>query len=78
MKRTTKCIICLKKATCYTGHVVKEGEPISAGWCREHAEVYLRPWDEPSESLGSLYLGNKMGCYGGWMECYGIEDYKFE
>jgi len=60
MKGTEKCIVCLKPAIWYRGHVVvKNGEDIIAGWCEEHHDI-----ETP-------YLMNKKGCYGGYNKIYG-------
>ncbi len=35
--KTANCIICLEKATSYTGHVLKGDDKVTAGWCDKHA-----------------------------------------
>jgi hypothetical protein len=65
MKTTEKCIVCLKKATNFSGHVIKnDGRIIIAGWCDEHSDLH------------SINLLNKNGCFGGWHNEYGISKMK--
>lgn len=54
MSRETKnCIVCLKPAVVYTGHLLaKHGKEITAGFCKEHEDT-----DCPG------YFG-RQGCYG--------------
>jgi hypothetical protein len=62
MRSTKRCIVCLKKATIFGGHVVDAtGKRIYAGWCDEH-------FNTPNINL----LG-KYGCYGGWHPKYGVK-----
>lgn len=68
---TTKCIICLEDAKVHTGHVLKPDGSVLAGWCKEHEDVYLK-----TETKRVLYLNNKTGCYGGWLETYGFKSFK--
>ena len=61
MKATEKCIVCLKKATNFGGHVIDEnGKTIIAGWCDKHADIT------------SPNLLRREGCYGAWHKRYGI------
>lgn len=60
--KVKNCIVCLKKATIYTGHVMKENLVVSAGFCEKHQ-------DAPCASL----LGEE-GCFGGWHKEYGITE----
>jgi len=62
-KATKKCIVCLKKATIFGGHVIDEnGKCIIAGFCQEHSEVECP------------HLLNREGCYGAWHKRYGLID----
>ncbi len=72
MKQTTKCIRCLRKATCHAGHVLIDkcppfnfpgGEKILAGWCAACWKVVFK-----------IDLAKRQGCYGGWLTRYGIKD----
>ncbi len=36
--KTKNCIICIKPAKIWTGHVIKHAEMITAGWCKDHIE----------------------------------------
>jgi len=59
--RTEKCIICLKKAVIYGGHVVDENnKSIFAGFCLTHS-------DNKSPNLL-----RRQGCYGAWHKRYGL------
>jgi hypothetical protein len=69
--QTTKCIVCLKDATCITGHVVKGKYSILAGWCDEHHETILTDFDTRE---GTRYLMNTLGCFGGWHKMYGFKE----
>jgi len=61
MKYTKKCIVCLKKACIWGGHVVGENnKPIIVGWCKEH---HTHP---------NVNLMNRIGCYGAWHKRYGL------
>ena len=65
MKQTTKCILCLKKATCHAGHVITdEGVIIQAGWCKLCWVVTPK----------FVNLAKRQGCYGGWLKRYGVKD----
>jgi len=59
---TTKCIVCLKLATCHTGHVLLDGHEVLAGWCDEHKVI---AHDIPN-------MANSLGCKGGWIREYGL------
>jgi hypothetical protein len=52
MGSTKNCIVCIKKATCYIGHVHKKKEHIIAGFCKEHFKTT------------SIIEGCNKGCYG--------------
>lgn len=60
---TEKCIVCLKPAITFTGHVLNGNDTVVAGWCKKHTEV-----NRPADGLL-----NRVGCYGGWHPEYGIE-----
>lgn len=62
-KATEKCIVCLKKAKVFTGHVIDEkGKPIIAGWCSDH------------EGAPQINMMKRTGCYGAWHKRYGIRN----
>ena len=63
------CIVCLRKATKFTGHVVKENDIVFAGFCDDHINTYINKW---RKTENYYYLGNMEGCYGGWMPEYGF------
>lgn len=61
---TKKCIICLKDANIFTGHVLThDNEKITAGWCKNHIEE--------SENM---YLMKGSACFGDWKQEYGIKE----
>jgi len=64
--RTENCLVCLKPATEFTGHVLKGTKRVTAGWCKEHSRT-------PGWPISMSLLGVSMGCYGGWHEKYGIQ-----
>lgn len=50
--QTTRCVVCGDEARRFTGHVVRAGKTVVAGWCNVHNPTdYLRS--------GSL----RLGCY---------------
>ncbi len=59
------CIICLKKATVFTGHVLKgtRREKVTAGWCKDDLQK--------SEDM-TLMKG--AACFGEWKPEYGIRE----
>jgi len=59
---TTKCIVCLKKAERYGGHLLLRKDYVLAGWCKDHD-------GEPK-----MNLMNRTGCYGGFHEKYGFQE----
>lgn len=63
--RTTKCLICLKPATIYTGHVILGKMHVIAGWCEKHSHC-LVPCTE--------HYARHQGCHGGWLNEYGLEE----
>ena len=67
---TTRCIVCLKKATHYTGHLVKGNGKVLAGWCDEHRNTTL--CDEQART-GHMYLMDRVGCFGAWHRSYGFK-----
>lgn len=66
---TKKCIVCLKKAIHFTGHVIKDNDIVFAGFCDDHINTYINKW---KNTENYYYLGNMKGCYGGWMPEYGF------
>jgi hypothetical protein len=59
---TAKCVICLNKAFFYSGHVLKDGQKVTAGFCTyDHA-----------------YEGERIaapnGCLGEWKPEYGLDE----
>lgn len=61
VRETTKCIVCLRPATVFSGHVMRGREAVIAGWCDDHSVVN---WTPP------FYMG-RIGCCGGWHSAYG-------
>jgi hypothetical protein len=60
--RAIFCIHCIKeKAYLYSGHVLKDGKKVSAGFCRSNCQFEL---DRKVKPLA--------GCFGEWKEDYGI------
>lgn len=55
---TLNCIVCLKKAEVWTGHVLRGSskEKITAGWCKEHLHM--------SEDVSQMQRSS--GCFGQW------------
>lgn len=46
---TEKCVRCLKPARIWSGHVLKDGEKIIAGWCSKRcadAKGFVGLWQE--------------------------------
>lgn len=64
MSSTLNCIVCFKEATCFGGHVHKDGETLIATFCSDHFDKHIPVID-----------GCK-GCYGQWKEEMG-EDTTF-
>lgn len=58
---TARCLICLKEACTFSGHVLKGRKLVTAGWCLAH-----------SEDPVTLGFAKRQGCYGGWLPEYGI------
>jgi hypothetical protein len=57
---TEKCLVCLEKATHFSGHVqLPNGDHIIAGFCDKHSDI------ESPDLLKSL------GCHGAWDERFG-------
>lgn len=54
---TDKCIVCLEKAQYFSGHVLKDGKKITAGFCS-------------SEHLFEATRNVYGGCLGDWKEEY--------
>ena len=68
--QTKNCIICLKEAEWFSGHVIRGSRVVTAGWCVEHSDMDLdlrSPKDKKR-----YYLANKEGCHGGWLKEYGL------
>jgi hypothetical protein len=62
--RTVYCICCVReKAHLYSGHVLKEGKKISAGFCRSQCHFEM---DKKVKPLA--------GCFGPWKEEYGLRN----
>ena len=55
------CLICLRPARFYIGHVMLGPLWITAGFCEKHQSPPLTS------------LGNEQGCFGGWLPEYDIE-----
>lgn len=65
MASTINCIVCFEKATCFGGHVHKEGEEhLIAGFCKKH----FTPRPIP-------YIDGCKGCHGEWKEQMGNDKY---
>jgi len=63
--QTKRCLVCLRKATNYSGFVTsKKHGTIIAGWCEGHSDI-------PSPDLL-----NMCGCFGHYDKRYGIEPYR--
>lgn len=65
--KTKKCIVCLKKATVFAGHLIgipPQRRLIFAGFCKKHSLL---------ENSYHNFM-NKQGCFGGWHPRYGIQD----
>ncbi len=68
VKQTKNCIVCLKKATQWSGHVIKFPkqpirEALIAGFCAEHVGVLKY----------HLYF-NRRGCYGFYNKNHGSQE----
>jgi hypothetical protein len=67
---TTKCIVCLERATRHTGHLHLLNEhktTIFAGFCERHASEKIK--SEPTPYCKSL----KAGCFGYYKIEFGIQ-----
>ena len=38
--KTTNCVRCVKKAKLWSGHILIDGEEVTAGWCGMHCLNY--------------------------------------
>jgi len=70
MIATKNCILCLKPATSFSGHLLLKAtvldgliESVMAGWCNKH---YQMPSMTPD-------FAGKEGCVGYYGDLYGIE-----
>lgn len=66
-KHTENCIICLKKAFVWTGHVIRQKECVLAGFCYKHINEMNK------DKIKLLNLINKQGCFGAYHPKYGIK-----
>ena len=60
-RMTRNCIVCLRSADNWSGHVFRGRELVIAGWCRKH-----------QRSHGRVCFANRIGCMGGYMTAYGL------
>ena len=60
MSQTSACIVCLKPAEVWSGHVLRGNRKVLAGWCVEHRRLRYR-----------MKLMGDLACYGGWHRRYG-------
>jgi hypothetical protein len=65
---TENCIICLKPAVSFSGHVMKGDIAITAGWCDDHRSKIREVPD----------LMGRVGCCGGWHSDYGSENTHYD
>jgi len=67
MNKTQKCLVCLKKAEYFTGHLLTEtNEMIIGGFCKKHLNVI------------NINFLNRQGCLGAYHSKYGIQSFKYE
>lgn len=59
---TEFCIVCLKPAVVYSGHVLKGKEQVLAGFCKKHECPQSSP-----------HLLQRAGCFGYWGHAYGLK-----
>ena len=62
--QTPNCLICLRPATTWTGHVLHGEDVITAGWCVEHVP----------EGRAMRDFAGRQGCFGGYLPAYDIEE----
>lgn len=60
-QQTTKCIVCLRRATSWSGVVLKSQRDVSAGFCVRHERLRLRN------------MLRREGCLGGWHKMMGLQ-----
>lgn len=58
-RMTRNCIVCLRPAESWSGHILRGHEIVIAGWCRKHQESHRR-----------VNLANRIGCMGGYLPAY--------
>lgn len=60
--QTVNCIVCLKPAEFWSGHVLTEDDKvITAGFCKKHIDTH------------SPDLIDRIGCFGGYYKAYRIK-----
>jgi hypothetical protein len=57
------CVRCMTKAKLHSGHVVKDGEVVTAGWCS----------DECADKIAQVVSPTGAGCVGQWHPALGLQ-----
>ena len=62
--RVERCIYCASKPLCFTGHIHKKQEIVTAGFCNVHKYKVVK--------FNACDFGG--GCLGQWFKRYGLID----